>query len=174
VTKLSRSGDAVVVRLEPEEIAALRDLGGGVASVLQGGVPEHGTDPVRDRLFPRAYLDPTEDRSESEFQSLVHDDLVAAKAGAVTSFLADLDAKADRKGRVSVTLDPEGLEQWVGALNDVRLAIGVAIGVTEDDDGEDLDARDPRAVGFATYQWLTWLQGSLVEVLLEGLPDFEE
>lgn len=174
MTKLSRSGDAVVVRLEPEEIAALRDLAGQVSTVLRGGVPEHGTDPVRDRLFPRAYLDPTEDRSESEFQSLVHEDLVAAKAGAVTSFLADLDATTDRKGRTSVTLDPEGLEQWVGALNDVRLAIGVAIGITEDDDGEDLDPHDPRAVGFATYHWLTWLQGSLVEVLLEGLPDFGE
>lgn len=174
MTKLSRDGDAVVVRLEPDEIAVLRDLAGQVSTVLQGGVPEHGTDPVRDRLFPRAYLDPTEDRSETEFQSLVHEDLVAAKSGAVTSFLADLDAKTDRKGRVSVTLDPEGLEQWVGALNDVRLAIGVAIGVTEDDDGEDLDPDDPRAMGFAAYHWLTWLQGSLVEVILAGLPDVEE
>ncbi len=171
MTKLTRTADGIVVRLEPEEIVALRDLAGQVSTVLQGGVPEHGADPVRDRLFPRAYLDPTEDRSESEFQSLVHEDLVAAKAGAVTGFLVDLDSRTDRKGRVSVTLDPEGLEQWVGALNDVRLAIGVAIGVTEDDDGEDLDPRDPRAAGLAAYHWLTWLQGSLVEVLLEGLPD---
>jgi hypothetical protein len=171
MTKIARDGDAVVVRLEPEEIAALRDLAGQVQTILDGGVPEYGTDPVRDRLFPRAYLDPTEDRAESEFQSVVHEELVVAKAGAVTSFLADLDATTDRKGRVSVTLEPEGLTQWVDALNDVRLAIGVVIGVTEDDDESTLDPRDPRATGFATYHWLTWLQGSLVEVLLEGLPE---
>jgi hypothetical protein len=174
VTKLARDGDAIVVRLESDEIAALRDLAGQVQTVLGGGLPEYGTDPVRDRLFPRAYLDPTEDRAESDFQSVVHEDLAAAKATSVAAFLADLDAKTDRKGRVSVTLLPDALAQWVGALNDLRLAIGVVIGVTEDDDADSIDPRDPRAIGFATYHWLTWLQGSLVEVLLDGLPDFEE
>ncbi|MGZ4797437.1 MAG: DUF2017 family protein [Acidimicrobiia bacterium] len=166
MTKLSRDGREVSLRFEADEIAALRDLGGQIAEVLDGGVPEHGADPVRDRLFPRAYLDPTEDRAESEFQSVVHEDLVRAKADAVAGFLAGLDAAADGRGRVTVSLDPAAVEQWVGALNDVRLAIGVAIGVTESDD-DSYDARDPRAPGLATYHWLTWLQGSLVEVLLE-------
>ncbi len=64
-----------------------------------------------------------------------------------------------------VELDDAALEHWIAALNDVRLAIGVAIGVTEEE--LDLPDDDPRAAGFATYDWLTWLQGSLVEELLE-------
>lgn len=172
MTKLSRDGDGVVIRLEFTEVVALSELGDQLSDVLRGGVPEHGTNPVRDRLFPRAYLDPTEDRAEGDFQALVHEDLVAAKTRAVSALLAELGAETDRKGRVNVRLDPAGLERWVGVLNDVRLAIGVSVGVTEDDDGEDLDPGDPRATGFAMYHWLTWLQGSLVEILLEGLPDF--
>ena len=58
------------------------------------------------------------------------------------------------------------MEQWVGALNDVRLALGVVLEVTED------EIRAPTATtrgppGLELYGWLTWLQGSLVEELLE-------
>jgi len=96
VTKIERRrGGGATVRFEAVEVAALRDLAGQVGQVLGGGVPEHGTDPIRDRLFPRAYVDPTEDRSEDEFQSVVHEDLVRAKSEAVAALLADLDASAD-------------------------------------------------------------------------------
>lgn len=165
-----RRGGGATVRLEGVEIDALRDLAGQVERLFAGGVPEHGADPIRDRLFPRAYVDPTEDRAEDEFQSVVHEDLVRAKSAAVAELLADLDAETDRKDRVTLELDGEALEHWVGALNDVRLTLGVVLGVTEDDDTEvDLPDDDPRAAGLATYHWLTWIQGSLVEVLMEGM-----
>ena len=45
----------------------------------------------------------------------------------------------------------------------------MVLGVTEDDDGEDLPPDDPRAAGMATYHWLTWVQGTLVEVLMEAM-----
>ncbi len=165
MTKLSRDGDLVVVRFEPDEVAALRDLAGQLLALLTGGAAPYGADPVRDRLFPRAYLDPTEDAAETDFQSVVHDDLVKAKSETVGALAASLRSGADGRGRVKLTLDPEGVQEWVAALNDVRLAIGVVIGVTEDD--PDVDESDPRYAGFATYDWLTWLQGSLVETLLE-------
>ncbi len=170
MTKIERRrGGGATVRFEAVEVFALRDLAGQVAEVLGGGVPEHGTDPIRDRLFPRAYVDPTEDRSEDEFQSVVHEDLVRAKSDSVAALLADLEGSTDRRDRLTVELDPAAVEQWVGALNDVRLTIGVVLGVTEDDDGEDLPPDDPRAAGMATYHWLTWVQGTLVEVLMEGM-----
>jgi len=171
VTRIDpRRGGGATVRLERVEIEALRDLASQVDGLFAGGVPEHGADPVRDRLFPRAYVDPTEDRAEDDFQSIVHEDLVQAKSEAVAALLADLDASADGRGRVTLVLDPPALEHWVGALNDVRLTLGVVLGVTEDDDTEvALPDDDPRAAGMATYHWLTWVQGSLVEVLLEGI-----
>jgi len=171
VTKIERRrGGGATVRLERVEIDALRDLAGQVDQLFAGGVPEHGVDPIRDRLFPRAYVDPTEDRAEDDFQSVVHEDLVRAKSEAVAGLLADLDASADGRGRVTLQLDAEAIEHWVGALNDVRLTLGVVLGVTEDDDMEvELPDDDPRSAGLATYHWLTWVQGSLVEVLMEGM-----
>ena len=57
-------------------------------------------------------------------------------------------ASTDRRDRLTLELDRAGVEQWVGALNDVRLTIGVVLGVTEDDDGEDLPPDDPRRPGW--------------------------
>jgi hypothetical protein len=169
VTKIDRRREGgVTVRFEEVEIGALRDLVTQVDQLYAGGVPEHGADPIRDRLFPRAYVDPTEDVAETEFQSLVHEDLVRAKSDALAGLLDDLDAATDRKGRVTLELHGEELERWVGALNDVRLTLGVVLGVTEDEDDRDVPPDDPRAAGLATYDWLTWLQGTLVELLMEG------
>jgi hypothetical protein len=171
VTKIERRrGGGATVRFDGVEIAALRDLASQVDQLFAGGVPEHGADPIRDRLFPRAYIDPTADEAETDFQSVVHEDLVRAKSEAVAALLADLDASTDRHDRVTLQLDPPAIEQWVGALNDVRLTLGVVLGVTEDDAvDDDLPADDPRAAGIATYHWLTWVQGTLVEVLMEDM-----
>lgn len=159
----------IAVLFEPDEVTALRGLGRDLDAILEGGVPDHGVgDPIRGRLFPRAYVDPTEDRAEREFQSVVHDDLVSSKAAAIRSLLAALDRKPDRKGRVEVTLDPAKIEMWVSAMNDVRLALGVSLGVTEEmpEERANVDGRGP---GFATYDWLTYVQGALVDVLLGGM-----
>jgi hypothetical protein len=171
VTRIDpRRDGGATVRFEGVEVEALRDLAAQVAQVLGGGVPEHGTDPIRDRLFPRAYVDPTEDRAETDFQSVVHEDLVRAKSDAVAALLVKLGEPTGRRDRLTLELDRAGVEQWVGALNDVRLTIGVVLGVTEDDgDDDDLAPDDPRAAGMATYHWLTWVQGTLVEVLMEGM-----
>lgn len=145
----------------------LRDLAGQLGSLFDGGVPERGGDPTRDRLFPRAYLDPTEDEAESEWQVAVHEDLVRQKSAAVGALVDSLDTgAAGRKGTTQLTLEPEVVEQWVSALNDVRLALGVVLEVSEDE--MRLEPNDPRAPGLELYGWLTWLQGSLVEELLGG------
>lgn len=145
----------------------LRDLAGQLESLFAGGVPERGGDPTRDRLFPRAYLDPTEDEAESEWQVAVHEDLVRQKSAAVGALMETLDlGTAGRKGMTQLTLDLAVVEQWVSALNDVRLALGVVLEVTEDE--INLEPGDPRGPGLELYGWLTWLQGSLIEELLGG------
>ena len=53
----------------------------------------------------------------------------------------------------------------MAAVNDVRLALGVALEVTEDMP-EQLPADDPRADHLPVYHWLTWLQDSLVATLM--------
>jgi hypothetical protein len=165
-----RSGGRLLLTLAPEEIELLRDLAGQLETLLDGGVPERGGEPTRDRLFPRAYLDPTEDDSETEWQSAVHEDLVRQKSDAVGALVDSLDTgSAKRDGSVQLTLVPAMTEHWAGALNDLRLALGVMLGITEDE--VRLEPGDPRIAGFQLYDWLTWLQGSLVQTLLEGLGE---
>ncbi len=165
--KFKAAGSGVVVSFEADEVAVLRDLSRQITQVLDGGVPDHGSDAVRDRLFPRAYVDPTEDRAERDFQSVVHEDLVRAKAHAIEALVQGLDTGRDRRGRLDVALSDKDVELWVGALNDVRLALGVTLGVTEDRD--EVGADDLQASGFGLYDWLTYLQGTLVDVLITGL-----
>ena len=155
----------VVVTFASEEVEVLRSLASQLTEVLDGGVPVHGTDSVRDRLFPRAYVDPTEDRAERDFQSVVHEDLVRAKSDAAQMLIDGLDHGRSRRAGTEVVLTGVELEQWTGALNDMRLALGVAIGVTEDMDAPSDDAN---SAGFALYDWLTYLQGALVEAVMDG------
>jgi hypothetical protein len=171
--RIRRSGDQLVLTLYSAEVEILRDLAAQLETILDGGVPERGSDPTRDRLFPRAYLDPTEDSAEGEWQSAVHEDLVRQKSAAVGALVESLDTgKSGRKDRFVLTLEPEAVEQWVAALNDVRLALGVVLDVSEDDIR--LRPDDPRAAGLELYGWLTWLQGSLVEELLGSIGESAE
>ncbi len=157
-------GDGVVLTFEAEEVAYLRAEVGRTTGELEGGVPQHGVDPVRDRLFPRAYVDPTEDRAEREFQSVVHEDLVLAKSTGLDLITTALDGGRERRGRTEVVVATADLEGWVGGLNDVRLVLGTVLGVTDDDpDGRD---RAPLTAERAGYDWLTDVQGVLISVLM--------
>jgi len=165
--KIRRRGDRLVLTFHAAEVEVLRDLAGQLESLLEGGVPERGGDPARDRLFPRAYLDPTEDDAETDWQSVVHGDLVRAKSDAVAALVDSLDTgKTERGDQLEVSLGPDDVAQWVGALNDVRLALGVVLEVTEDEPRVSPD--DPRAAGYELYAWLTWLQGMMIETLAGG------
>jgi hypothetical protein len=68
-------------------------------------------------------------------------------------------------------LDAAAEAQWLSVLNDARLALGTRLGVTDDPDGRRVGSDDAEQYAFQVYDWLTHLQGELVEVLLAGLPD---
>ena len=76
-----------------------------------------------------------------------------------------LDTLPARGGRVRLT--EADAQAWLRALNDVRLALGVRLGVTDDFDelpGQ-IDPGDPRATYVWVYHWLAYLQESLVDAL---------
>ena len=62
--------------------------------------------------------------------------------------------------------EPEA-QAWLRSLNDVRLALSVRLGITEELDEKEPgpDPDDPRAAYLWVYQWLAILQESLVEAL---------
>ena len=152
--------DRVRVRLAQDEVAILRGLPDQLRSVLAEG----GDEPVNQRLFPPAYLDVADIEHDTEFHRLMHDDLVTEK-------LANLDLVTDTLARGStsvrrwtVELSDEEATAWLGVLNDLRLALGVRLDITEDFDG-DVDDTDPRAPALRLLSYLGWLEEQLLDAL---------
>ena len=68
-----------------------------------------------------------------------------------------------------LTLKPEESRQWLGALNDLRLAIGARLRIADDEESEELYSLpddDPRKPMVMAYLWLGALQETLVGTLL--------
>lgn len=165
----SRRGDALDLTLTPEERALLRELPEQLRVLYEAGPDDD--DPVRSRLFPRAYLDPTAEDAEREWRELVHPELVRDRIASLDLLLTSLEgAGAGSAGTAAVTLDDEGVAALLSVLNDARLALGTRLGVTEDTEYDELDPSDPHAPELAAYAWLTYLEGELVETLLGDLP----
>jgi hypothetical protein len=153
-------GDTLTVSLAEEELGFLRALPEQLREVLED--PED--DPARARLFPRAYLDPTAETEEAEWQALVGPSLLRERLDALQLITVTL-GRAEPVGDFwQIDLTPDEVQAWLGVLNDTRLVLGTRLGVTEDE--HVLDPADPEAGAYALYQWLTWLQGDLVEELL--------
>jgi hypothetical protein len=125
---------------------------------------EH-SDPVLGRLFPRAYLDPTEEEAEADWQRLAHGDLVDGRRRALATVEGTLAAAEVRRGRFELTLSEEQAQAWLAVLNDARLALGTRLDVTEDLDLSGLDPDDPDTAPYAVYWWLGVMEESLVDAL---------
>lgn len=97
--------------------------------------------------------------SAAALRSLHEPELVEQKVGVAAVVLDTVPADGG-----TVSLDEDTAGSWLAALNDVRLAMGALIGVTEDMP-EQLPADDPRSGQLNVYHWLTWMQDSLLRVL---------
>jgi hypothetical protein len=117
-------------------------------------------DPVLARLLPDAYGDDPE--AAGEFRRYTEHDLRSGKVASAQTVLATLPADGGR-----VRLSAGDAEAWLRSLNDVRLALGVVLGITEDYEREfgELDPDDPREAYLHVYDFLTFLQETLVRAL---------
>ena len=138
----------VRLSFDEHELLLLRDLLDELDVLL--GEPD---DPALRRLFPPAYKDP---ESDEQYRSLVRDQLVSGRS-------KSLAVVRDTLGRE--TLDPDEAEQWLRALNDLRLVLGTRLDVSEQIDYERLNLNEPRGRELAVYGYLSWLQEQLVDAL---------
>ena len=117
-------------------------------------------DPVLARLLPDAYGDDPE--AAGEFRRYTEHGLRSGKVAAAQTVLATLPATGGR-----VRLSAGDAEAWLRSLNDVRLALGVLLGITEDYEHEfaSTDPGDPREAYLHIYDFLTFLQETLVRAL---------
>jgi hypothetical protein len=146
--QIERSGDHVRLNLDPHERLLLHELLDELEALL-----DDADDPALRRLFPPAYSDPA---SEEQYRSLVGDQLMSGRAKALATVRETLGEK---------TLDLDQAEQWLRALNDLRLVLGTRLDVTEEIDYVRIDLNEPRGRELAVYGYLSWLQEQLVEAL---------
>lgn len=118
-------------------------------------------DPAVARLLPDFSQDDAE--LSSALRVLREPELIAAKDGAAVALLDSLP-----RGGGTVRLDEDDAQAWISALNDVRLALGVRMGITDDGPppGAD-DPSSPEAAMYATYRWLSAVQDSLVTAMAQ-------
>ena len=126
----------------------------------QSGPATPPDDPVLARLLPDAYQDDSD--AAGDFRRFTEQELRNGKAAAARTVLATLPEDGGR-----VRLTEEEAQVWLRALNDVRLALGVRLSITEDFQArvQDLDPADPRSAYMWVYDWLTFLQETLVHAL---------
>jgi len=146
--QFERKGDSVRVSLDRHEQLLLT----GLLDELEG-LLDDPDDPELRRLFPPAYSEPTDDE---QYRSLVRDQLVSGPSKALASVRATMG---------SDTLDADQADQWLRALNDMRLVLGTRWDVTGQLDYGKLDLDEPGGRELAVYGYLSWLQEQLVEAL---------
>lgn len=147
----SRRGGGFDIRISGRERDVLATVPETLRAVLASG---DAGDPVARRLFPSAYLD--DEAASREFDDVVHDDLLEGRLAAIATF--ERTVRADH-----VTEDE--LIDWLAALNDVRLVLGVRLAVTEESTSADFAADDETGTAFELYRYLSYLEENVVEAL---------
>jgi hypothetical protein len=172
-----RSGRGAKVRLvatlEPQEAAVLLGLVGEVRRMLAGRAEENPADELAvltgmrtgpstkpdDHVLARLLPDFSTDDADlsAGMRSLHEPELIDEKDGAAQVILETLGPEG---GKVELT--PGQADAWLTALNDIRLALGTALDVSEDMPDQ-LPPDDPRGAHLGVYQWLTFVQDALVQ-----------
>ena len=137
----------------------LKDLGDDVVQAPR--------DPALERLLPSAHRqDPA---LATEFRRLTEYGLRERKAANLTTAISALQGADGDK----VIVDTQQAQAMVVALTDVRLLLGERLGLRTDEDADDLQDRleaasrdDPQLYLAADYDFLTWLQESLIQALM--------
>lgn len=131
-------------------------------------------DPVLRRLFPTAYTE--DDEAAAEFRRFTESDLRNSKAAAAASVIdaledAGLGDLPEDGTYIDVELDPATALSWMRCITDMRLAIATRLGIEDEDDVvafAELPEDDPTAFMYAAYEWLAFLQETLVHAATGG------
>jgi len=154
-----RHGD-VVARLDPAEAGIVGLLLDQLEQLLAADADDVAGDPVMERLLPDGHRSDPE--LAADYRELTESSLRSGKSDDLAIVRATLP-----DGGGEVRLDPDQAAAWLRTSNDLRLALGTRLDITEDTEPPDeiVDEQDQQ---LAVYYWLTALQGSLVDALAAG------
>ena len=133
------------------------------------GIASHDTPPedeVLRRLLPNAYADEVD---ASEFRRYTESTLRQKKQAHAIAMRVALKSSEDG----DVDLDHQGANEWLGGINDIRLALGVRLKIENNsyEHLELLSPDDPMRGVYAVYSWLGWLQETLLTALMDDIDE---
>jgi hypothetical protein len=169
---LLRSLAAQLVELLRNEAAVPREDRDPFEAMMDfSGPTSEPDDPVLARLFPTAY--PDDEEASSEFRRFTEGTLRDGKAQAAITIIdgleeAGLPPELTEEGlMIDVELDPPIAEVWLRSFTDLRLALATRLEVEEGDEAywHSLPEDDPRAQAHEIYDWVGYLQETLVQAL---------
>lgn len=129
-----------------DALLAQLGIGGGTSAPL---------DPAVARLLPDAYRD--DDDAASEHRHLTERSLIDRKLANARAVIASL-------GATSMTLTDAQVQSWLRTLTDLRLTIAARLEIEQDGDEGRIETDSDFALQ-AAYDWLGYLQGTLVDVI---------
>ena len=171
---LLRSLASQLVELLRNEAAVPRDDVDPLEAMLDfSGPTQEPEDPVLARLFPTAY--PSDEEAASEFRRFTEGGLRDGKANAAITIIdgleeAGLPPELTEDGlMIDVELDAPTAETWMRSFTDLRLALATRLGVEEGDENywHSLPDDDPTAQAHDIYEWVGYLQETLVMALTD-------
>ena len=169
---LLRSLAGQLVELLRNEAAVPREDGDPFEAMMDfSGPTQEPEDPVLARLFPTAY--PDDEEAASEFRRFTEGALRDGKAAAAIAIIdgleeAGLPPELTEDGlMIDVELDEAAAETWMRSFTDLRLALATRLEVEEGDEAywHSLPDDDPRAQAHDIYEWVGYLQETLVGAL---------
>jgi hypothetical protein len=160
LVELLRNESAAPVEQDPFE--ALLDFSGPTTE------PD---DPVLKRLFPTAYTE--DEEAAAEFRRFTEGGLRDGKANAAVTIIdtleeAGLPPELTENGLViDVELDEPTALAWMRSFTDLRLALATRLEIVEGDEEywQSLPDDDPRGQAHDIYDWVGYLQETLVRAL---------
>jgi hypothetical protein len=169
---LLRSLASQLVELLRNEAAVPHDDKDAFEAMMDfSGPTSEPDDPVLARLFPTAYSE--DEEAASEFRRFTEGTLRDGKARAACTIIDTLeeaglpDQLTEDGLMIDVELDQPDAEVWMRSFTDLRLALATRLGVEEGDEAYwlSLPDDDPRAQAHDIYEWVGYLQETLVLAL---------
>ncbi|MDT9591972.1 DUF2017 domain-containing protein [Nocardioides zeae] len=169
---LLRSLAGQLVELLRNEAAVPRDDADPLEALFDfTGPTEIPDDPVLARLFPTAYADDAE--AAAEFRRFTEGGLRDKKSDAACRIIEDLEEAGlpdELQGdglMIDVELPEDVAVVWMRSFTDIRLALATRLGIESGDEARwmALPDDDPRAQAHDIYEWVGYLQETLVGAL---------
>ena len=153
-------GGSVVARLDGAEAGIVGLLLDQLEQLLTADAGDVADDPVLARLLPEGHRgDPA---LAADYRDLTESALRSGKGDDLATMRATLPPDG---GEVRLDLDQAG--SWLRTTNDLRLALGTRLDISEDTEPPE-DFTDERDHQLGVYYWLTAVQGSLVDALVDA------